>query len=76
MIWVMTQNKKSLLYVKEISVKGRYIEGVVERRFFIEWKKTLGTYGTTERALEVLEELFKNIDGLNEKVTNVYMPLK
>ena len=46
MVWIMTQDKKGLLNVKEITVRGKSIEGVVERRFFIEWKKSLGTYET------------------------------
>ncbi|MDQ0481832.1 hypothetical protein [Guptibacillus hwajinpoensis] len=76
MVWIMTQDKKSLLNVKEISIRGKSIEGVVERRFFIEWKKTLATYETQERAMEVLEEIHKKIYEANDIITIFHMPTK
>lgn len=76
MIWVMTQDKDSLLNVKEITVKENNIEGIVERRFFIEWKKTLGTYDSNKRAYEVLTELYKKIDESSGGVINLAMPKK
>ncbi|MBU5465845.1 hypothetical protein KQI49_03255 [Virgibacillus sp. MSJ-26] len=30
MLWVMTQNKQSLVKVKDVTVKGKYIEGFIE----------------------------------------------
>ncbi|WP_270181925.1 hypothetical protein [Alkalihalobacillus sp. CinArs1] len=76
MIWVMTQNLESFVNVKEITVKDNMIEGVIERRFFIEWKKTLGTFESNERALEVLKELYNGIDERVGNITKVVIPLK
>lgn len=30
MLWIFTQNKQNLMNVKNISVKGKYVEGFVE----------------------------------------------
>ncbi|WP_353737689.1 hypothetical protein [Cytobacillus firmus] len=33
MLWVKTQNKRSLVNVKEITVKGKAVEGIISRSF-------------------------------------------
>lgn len=35
MLWIITQNKEILVNVKEVTVKGKQIEGVVSRSFFV-----------------------------------------
>lgn len=58
MLWIIIQNKKSVLNVKEVTVKGKYIEGVIGRSFFTEWSKVLGKYESTERAVEIIKEIY------------------
>lgn len=61
MLWITTQNKKSLMNVKEVTVKGKYIEGVISRSFFTEWNKLLGKYESNERAEAILQEIHQVI---------------
>ncbi|MDV2582414.1 hypothetical protein [Alkalibacillus haloalkaliphilus] len=63
MLWVKSQNNKSLLNVKKVTVKGKYIEGVVGRSFFTEWSKQLGKYESHERALEILQDIQSHIES-------------
>jgi hypothetical protein len=35
MLWIITQDTKVLVNVKEVAVKGNFIEGVVSRSFFV-----------------------------------------
>ncbi|AOM84404.1 hypothetical protein [Salisediminibacterium beveridgei] len=57
MLWISTQNHKSVMNVKEITVKGKYIEGVIGRSFFTEWSRVLGKYESPERSKEILEDI-------------------
>lgn len=76
MLWLITQNKQSVANVKEVTVNGKYIEGVMDRGFLNEWSKTLGKYESNERALEVLGEIFMKIEE-NKGVSVTYtMPKK
>lgn len=59
MLWIVTQNKQSLINVKEVTVEGKKIEGSAS---FDEWSKVLGKYESHERALEVLNEIFMKIE--------------
>lgn len=76
MLWVVTQNKNSLINVKEVTVKGKYIEGVVGRSFFSEWSKALGKYESKERALDILNEISMNIEEGNCNSATFTMPEK
>ncbi|RHW42023.1 hypothetical protein D1B31_05105 [Neobacillus notoginsengisoli] len=76
MLWVFTQNKNSLMNVKEVTVKGRYIEGVVDRGFFNEWSGTLGKYESNERALEILKQISMKIEEGNGSSATFTMPEK
>ncbi|WP_342511925.1 hypothetical protein MKY34_15020 [Sporosarcina sp. FSL K6-1522] len=70
MLWVVTQNKNSLMNVKEVTVKGRFIEGVVGRSLFNEWSKALGKYESNERALEIINQISMKIEkGKGSSVT-------
>lgn len=59
MLWIVTQDKKSLINVKEVTVNGKKIEGSAS---FDEWSKVLGKYESHERALEILNEIFMKIE--------------
>ncbi|MDF2036944.1 hypothetical protein P2R12_08145 [Cytobacillus oceanisediminis] len=62
MLWVMTQNKRSLVNVKEVTVKGKTVEGIISRSFFVYWSRVLGEYDSHERALEVVEQIHKKLE--------------
>jgi hypothetical protein len=56
--------------VKEVTVKGRFIEGVVGRSFFNEWSKALGKYESNKRALEIINQISMKIEeGKGSSVT-------
>lgn len=76
MLWVITQNVNSLINVKEVSVKGKYIQGVIGRSFFTEWSRTLGKYESSERATEILNEIYIKIREGNSSFTTFKMPEK
>lgn len=75
MLWVITQNKKVLVNVKEVSVIDNRIEGVVSRSFFVFWNKVLGEYNTNERATEIIKEINEKLEKSNT-VTTFSMPEK
>ncbi|WP_210467922.1 hypothetical protein [Sporosarcina sp. 6E9] len=76
MLWVMSQDKQSLMNVKDVTVKGKSIEGFIENSFLDQWKKTLGKYESKERALEILGEIFKKIEESNGVYVTYTMPIK
>ncbi|WP_078551979.1 hypothetical protein [Bacillus alkalicellulosilyticus] len=70
MLWILTQNEKSIMNVKEVMVKGKYIEGVINRGSFTEWSKAIGKYESSERATEILHEIFMKIEeGKGNSIT-------
>lgn len=60
MLWLITQNKQSLVNVKEVTVNGKSLEGIMGSASLDQWSKTLGKYESNERALEILNEIFEN----------------
>ncbi|EIM05378.1 hypothetical protein A1A1_16690 [Planococcus antarcticus DSM 14505] len=76
MLWILSQNKQSLMNVKDVSVKGKYIQGFVENSFLDQWNKTLGKYESNERATEILKEIFLNIEESNSVSVSFTMPQK
>ncbi|KGX92358.1 hypothetical protein N781_16525 [Pontibacillus halophilus JSM 076056 = DSM 19796] len=62
MLWVLTQNEKSLMNVKQVVVKGKDIEGVMGRSFFTDWSGVLGKYESNARAKEILKEMVRKIE--------------
>jgi len=76
MLWVITQNEKSLMNVKEVAVSGKYIEGVIGRGFINEWSKSLGKYESNERAVEVLKEIYMKIEESKSNSVSFTMPKK
>lgn len=75
MLWVMTQNKKNIINVKEIRVRDystyTKIEGIVNKGFLCTWSRVLGTYPSKERAFEVLTDMHNTIED-NTKYTVTY----
>lgn len=74
MFWIITQDKKSLLNVKEVTVDGKKIEGVIGSSTLDHWSKVLGKYETKERALEILHEIYLKIEESNAFTTTYTMP--
>lgn len=76
MLWIATQNNKSLMNVKEVTVDGKKIEGVIGSAGMDHWGKVLGKYESEERALEILNEIFTKIEE-NSSISVAYtMPKK
>lgn len=76
MLWIVTQNKLSLINAKEVTVKGKKIEGVVGSTTLDEWSKVLGRYESNERALEILNEIFMKLEKSNGMFVTFTMPQK
>jgi len=76
MLWIVTQDKKSLVNVKEVSVNGKKIEGVIGSASLDEWSKVLGKYESNERALEILNEIFMKIEESSGISVTFTMPQK
>lgn len=76
MLWILTQNKQSMMNVKDVSVKGKHIVGFVENSFLDQWNKIMGKYESNERALEILAEIFTKIDESNSAAVKFTMPQK
>ena len=76
MIWIKTQDKQSLINAKEITVKGEKIVGVigVARVTLDQWSKDLGKYESNERALEILDEIFMEIEDSSDTSVTFTMP--
>lgn len=74
MLWILTQNKQSLMNVKDVSVKGKHIVGFVENSLLDQWNKIMGKYESNERALEVLTEIFTKIDKSDGAAITFTMP--
>ncbi|XTP56815.1 hypothetical protein Q5760_10460 [Niallia sp. Krafla_26] len=76
MLWIATQDNKSLMNVKEVTVDGKKIEGVIGSDSMNHWSKVLGKYESNERALEILDEIFTKIEE-NSGISVAYtMPKK
>ena len=76
MLWISTQDKKSLINVKEVTVNGKKIKGFVSSSSLDEWSKELGKYESNERALEVVNEIFMKIIENNGVSATFAMPIK
>jgi hypothetical protein len=76
MLWILTQNKQSMMNVKDVSVKGKHIVGFVENSFLDQWNKIMGKYESNERALEILAEIITKIDESNSAAVTFTMPQK
>lgn len=76
MLWIATQDDKSLINAKEITVDGKKIEGVIGSAAMDHWNKILGKYESNERALEILNEIFTEIEESNGFSVTYTMPKK
>ncbi|MUK89285.1 hypothetical protein GMD78_12975 [Ornithinibacillus sp. L9] len=75
MLWIITQNKQSLVNVKEVTVKGKNIEGIIGSSN-LDWSKSLGKYESNERALEIVNEIFTKVEESNGISVTFTMPEK
>lgn len=76
MLWLLSQNKQSLMNVKDVTVKGKSIVGLVENSFLDQWNKTLGKYESNERALEIINEIFTKMEKSSAAHVTYIMPEK
>lgn len=74
MLWISTQDKQSLINVKEVTIKGRKLKGFVSGSTLDEWSKDLGKYESNERASEILNEIFEKIEGGSGNYLTFTMP--
>nr|WP_277717626.1 hypothetical protein [Priestia flexa]WEZ10411.1 hypothetical protein P5663_21010 [Priestia flexa] len=76
MLWVFTQNKQSLVNVKEITVKGKNVEGVIGSSNLDQWSMVLGKYDSNNRALQIVEHIFLEIEESSNQYITFSMPKK
>lgn len=76
MLWIATQDDKSLITAKEITVEGKKIEGVISSAAMDHWSKILGKYESNERALEVRNDILTKIEESNSFFVTYIMPEK
>lgn len=69
MLWISSQDNKSLMNVKEVTVDGKKIEGVIGSTSLDHWSKVIGKYDSNERALEIVGDIFKKLEETNGTVT-------
>ena len=76
MLWISTQDKKSLVNVKDVTVTGKKIKGFVSGSTLDEWSKDLGKYESNERAYEILNEIYTRIKECSGISVTFTMPTK
>ena len=69
MLWISSQDNKSLMNVKEVTVDGKKIEGVIGSTSLDHWSKVIGKYESNERALEIVGDILKKLEDTNGTVT-------
>lgn len=74
MLWILSQDDKSIMNVKELSIDGKKIEGVIGNASLDHWGKTVGKYETKDRAFEVLQDIFKKVESSDSKIVTYTMP--
>jgi len=76
MLWITTQDRRSVINVKEVTVNGKKIKGIVNSTTLDEWSKDLGKYESTERAVEILHEIFMKMEENTGPSVTFAMPEK
>ncbi|HLQ95816.1 MAG TPA: hypothetical protein VK108_05480 [Pseudogracilibacillus sp.] len=74
LLWIRTQDKKSLLNVKEVTVDKKKITGVVGTASLDDWSKVIGKYDSEKRALEILDEMFTKLAEHTDTAVTFTMP--
>lgn len=74
MIWILTQDQKSFVRVKEVYAKENGVIGMMNKGFLANWGKYLGNYETDKRALAVVQDIFKKIEESNDISVTYQMP--
>lgn len=73
MLWIITQDKQSVINVKEVMVSGKKIQGIGDAAIN-EWGKLLGKYDSKERAESILEEIYSTIAQSDRLSVTFAMP--
>ncbi len=76
MVWIRTQDQRNLLHVDQIVLRGKKIQGVIQRHPMKEWSETVGKYDSNERAEEVLDKIYRKIEASTRPVVSFSMPEK
>ena len=76
MLWILAQDNKSVVNVKEVSIDGRNIHGVIGSASLDDWSKVIGEYDTKERAFEVVQDIFEKIKTSQASFITYSMPEK
>jgi len=74
MLWILTQDDKSIINVKEVSIDGKKIEGIIGSASLDHWSKVIGKYDTKERTNEVLQDMFTKLAEHENNVITYEMP--
>ncbi|HHV41257.1 MAG TPA: hypothetical protein GXX72_00165 [Clostridiaceae bacterium] len=84
-IWIHSQDRKTLVYAKRIAIErfkehenNRYLYRIINQVLYqdnADDYDVLGVYTTEKRAMEILGDISRSIDGLINKSNKVfYMP--
>ncbi|GAF11073.1 hypothetical protein JCM19046_1565 [Bacillus sp. JCM 19046] len=60
MLWIITQDKQSVISVTEVTISGKKIQGIGTTGLN-EWGKLLGKYDSKERAESIVEEIYRTL---------------
>jgi len=74
-LWIRNQNRKGLMSVRNITVKGKKVVGyTVSMGIGASDQSTLGEYETEERAMAVLDSIEKKIESSPVRIAVFDMP--
>lgn len=78
MLWIMTQDKKTMIHVKEVTAaEGQNtVIGRVNKMAFGEWTEFLGHYDSEARTLEVVNDIFTMVKESDKLPVTYIMPEK
>ncbi|OWZ82910.1 hypothetical protein [Natranaerobius trueperi] len=71
MVWVRSQDKRSLMNVQEFRVEGKRILGIAGYGSISEWVIVLGIYKTPKQSREVLDVIQIKIADKKQKIINM-----
>lgn len=63
-----------MVNVREVTVNGKKIKGVIGTKVRYDWSKNLGKYESDARALEILNEIFRKIEEADGSHVTFTMP--
>ena len=72
MLWIITQDGKSIMNVQEVTVDGKKLIGIISSSAMDQWSNLFGKYDSKERALEILQAIFTSIEENNSMYTTFF----